>query len=656
MLKRIASAVLTAAMLLVMLCAVGAMPAAAAGRTQADAATNFAFGNGTMSKEVLRSYASRAVTHQNFTAGVGENLVFEEDLRMLLRIGAKYIGRAAMISWNGNLTAAQVENHFAIAEEYAAKVHEADSQIILQAGIFEIAYKGTVNSVKIPAYVFEAFGQPVEDRCFRWEDVVYPRGAVTITGKDIGIGCWGKDDSGTPDIKQLETKMYFYYMITRYIDAGYEAFHMGQAELMMQYDAQYSTHWQTLLDKARTYARRHARRGVALFDCHTALDSAGIKVGNKLVFDIQGAGMCPNETDYEDGAYKAELLHYKELVPDREDGLSWVGRSAGGEHPLGFEIETNFTIVEFDNYGGNGKPGVATYKQFYNWGHDDVTWFATQPEWYRNEFLLTTATYLANNENCLDSDGKQQYFLQPVTRREITPADGWEPVLSYTPTAQANEDFIFDLCDDENADAKVGSNGVFTITVNRVYRANRNGDGCPVGFGQEDTIREIFRGKNAAEDPTLQQVVLPSEYETNYVTPPAEDTPPTSAVTPPTSESAPPTSESTPPTSDTTPPTSDTTPPPSDGPSTGGDTTVSDTVDDGTSDTDTLTPPDTAPPTTSDVPEEEPTQEDPVATTPFGSGGKILLIVLVCVAALSMAGAGIFMWYVMRRTKQSKQE
>ncbi len=634
MLKRIASAVLTAAMLLVMLCAVVGMPAAAAGRTQADAATNFTFGNGTMSKEVLRSYASRAVTHQNFTAGVGENLVFEEDLRMLLRIGAKYIGRAAMISWSGNLTAAQVDNHFAIAKEYADKVHEADTQIILQAGIFEIAYKGTVNSVKIPAYVFEAFGQPFEDRCFRWEDVVYPRGAVAVTGKDIGIGCWGSDQSGTPDIKQLETKMYFYYMITRYIDAGYEAFHMGQAELMMQYDAQYSAHWQTLLDKARTYARRHARRGVALFDCHTALNSAGIKVGNKLVFDLQGAGMCPNETDHEDGAYKAELLHYKELVPDREDGLSWVGRTAGGEHPLGFEIETNFTIIEFDNYGGNGNPGVATYKQFYNWGHDDVTWFATQPEWYRNEFLLTTATYLANNERCLDSAGKQQYFLQPVTRRELTPADGWEPTISYTPGAQANEDFIFDMCDDEKATAKVGSNGVFTITVNRVYRANRNSDGCPVGFGQEDTIREIFRGKNVAEDPALLQVVLPSEYETSYVTPPAEDTP----------------------SSDVNPPSSDVTEPPSGNTSTDVDTSVSDPESDTVTDPDAQAP-DTDPGTTvPDTDGDEPSSDEPTATTPFGAGGKILLIVLVCVAVLSMAGAGVFMWYVMRRTKQVQSE
>jgi len=40
---------------------------------------------------------------------------FEEDLRFLRRIGAKYIGRAAMLSWVGNMTAEEIENHFKIA-------------------------------------------------------------------------------------------------------------------------------------------------------------------------------------------------------------------------------------------------------------------------------------------------------------------------------------------------------------------------------------------------------------------------------------------------------------------------------------------------------------------------------------------------------------
>ena len=515
MLKRIISFFVSLLVLALILSSIG-IPAFAAA-SQSSAATDFTFKDGKMSKDVLRSYVSRAVTHQGFciegNGDNGGNVTFDEDLRFLRRIGAKYIGRAATLSWNGSMTKDEIENHFKIAEENAAKAHSADPEFILQAGIFEIAYKGTVESVKIPAYVFEAFGQKTEDRSFNWEKIVYPKGTKAVTGKDIGIGCWGKEDSGTPDIKQLETKMYFYYMITRYIDAGYEAFHMGQAELMMGYDAQYSNHWQTLLNKAREYANKNARRGLALFDCHTAITSGGIMVGNELVFDVQGAGMCPNETKTQDGAYKAELLHYKELDPERDDALSWVGRSSGGKHPLGFDIEENFTIIEFDNYGGNGSYGIATKKAFYNWGFDDVTWFATQPEWYRNQFLKETAEYLATNTLCLDSEGKQQYFLQPVTRRVITPdLEKWYPKLTYTIGADANEDFIFALAKDDSAEVSFNDDGTCKITVKRIYRANRNGDGCPTGFNQEDTIREIFLGANAPEDPELTKVVLPVKY------------------------------------------------------------------------------------------------------------------------------------------------
>jgi len=52
--------------------------------------------------------------------------------------------------------------------------------------------------------------------------------------------------------------------------------------------------------------------------------------------------------------------------------------------------------------------------------------------------------------------------------------------------------------------------GSWTLTVGAFYRANNPSDGCPNGFGQEDTIREIFLGKNHPEDPALTGCVVPS--------------------------------------------------------------------------------------------------------------------------------------------------
>ena len=102
---------------------------------------NFTFKDGVMSKEVLGNYLSRAVSFLGFCIESGKkDPLYEEDLRMIQRIGAKFIGRAAYYSWGGNMEESQIENHFSIAKEQAQKAHKADSELILQACVFEIIF------------------------------------------------------------------------------------------------------------------------------------------------------------------------------------------------------------------------------------------------------------------------------------------------------------------------------------------------------------------------------------------------------------------------------------------------------------------------------------------------------------------------------------
>ena len=439
--------------------------------------------DGSMSEETLLCYVSRAVTHQTLCTG---DPLFNEDIRMIKNIGAKYIGRAAHFSWAAGMNTEKLEAHFAEVTKNAALVHEADPEIILQAGVFEIIYRSTVESFAVPHWVFEAFGKEPEERHFNWEAMLFPEDFVFPKSPWSDWGSrdrWGRE-AAWPFIGSTEAQMYIYYLVCRYIDCGFEAIHLGQVDRCAGLDYKYYADWDRVTTLARAYAKTHARRGVVLFDCHTVMDGENVKIGDRIIMDIIGAGMVPIDTVKEDGVLKCKICDYT------ESWCTWVGRSPGGKHPLGFEVETCPTIIELDNYG---RPGpVGEYNENYSpWGYDDITWFALQPEWYRNEFLLECDKVLSSVRP--DKKGRQVYFLQPQLKRNIT-CNGDEPKCVYKPSADFDE-HIFEYIRKENTSAEKQPDGTYIITTGKEYRANRQSDSCPNGFNQEETIKILFDGK-----------------------------------------------------------------------------------------------------------------------------------------------------------------
>ncbi len=484
--KRILSAVLSLVTIFTVVFSTPAcMQVSAAQNAVSD---NFYF-NGSMTKEVLRAYAARAVTASQVCGTTVRNFTLDEDIRSLQRMGAKFIGRAAYHSW-APMNASAIDAHFSVVKLAAEQFHKADPEIILQAGVFECIYRETVNNTKIPAYVFEAHGVPVENRNFSFDAMA------------TKIGHWNHEDSAVPDITKLEAQMYFYYQITRYIDCGFEAFHLGQVSMMMGFNEAHTGAWYHVLEKARAYAKTHARRGVALFDCHVAHGTKGLKIGNELLFDLQGAPLYPKETTKSGNVMQAEIGY-----PEH----TYIGKMAGGRHPLGFEIETNFTILEFDNWGLVGGHGVSNGSAIGTWGYDDITWFALQPESYRNQFLKDSADYLSTHH--LDSSGKQQYFLQAPFIRVLTLNSGITPTLTFQKDKNFNSNFFYDLLSKTRSLATPSGSG-FSIEVKSDYRANRQSAGMPIGFNQEDTIRQIFltTSQMASQSATLEAVVFPYSY------------------------------------------------------------------------------------------------------------------------------------------------
>lgn len=311
---------------------------------------NFTF-DAQMSREVLNNYLSRAVTH----IGIGyDNLntseTFEDDLRMLKNEGAKFIGRAAYV-WAESVPDAQ---HFSFARQRVARAHEIDPEFLFQACIFECIYRPYVNSISVPSDVFEAFQIPPVQRCFCFD-------AMKL--EEIPEGFWGRPETAVPDVTRLETQMWIYYRATRYIDAGFEALHLGQVCLTGRHDKDFQT-WCCLADKIRQHAKTHARRHLVLLDAHTMGDlrqDTRLTDYNAFPIRLKEVVDQPMKCICEEG--------YRDSMFNPKDGLC---------RPF---------LVGFDNWGRSDTPGQATPDQDYAWGYDEITWWSKLDKAYREEFL-----------------------------------------------------------------------------------------------------------------------------------------------------------------------------------------------------------------------------------------------------------------------------
>jgi hypothetical protein len=341
---------------------------------------------------------------------------------MLKHTGAKFIGRSLCLWGREGEFARNIER----ARQEIPKVHEADPEMILQACVFEIVTP-QVEQVPVPKWAFEAMGLPVEKRNFRYADMIYPPGQR----RD-----WGRNGS-VPDVSRTETKLWFYCQAASYIDIGIEAIHFGQVEIMNRNDRDLAN-WSQVLSRVRTYAATHARRHAVLCDGH--VPSGGLVRDGKLMLDFHSFPLRVMEVP--------DKPQQATLKVGFSDGI--YGRSKGGTTFAGWECDHLPYLVELDNWGVSRQPGQPRVGGIWVWGYDEITWFAEQPETYRNDWLRFAWDWVRKT----DPAGHLQ---MPGSRTLRSPLDG-----------------------------------------KRWYYANTPSPATPDGFGQEETIRDIW-AKDAAK-------------------------------------------------------------------------------------------------------------------------------------------------------------
>jgi len=275
----------------------------------------------------------------------------------------KYIGRA-IYRW-GREQYFNEQGWLDSAADMAAKIHEIDPDIILQACVFECVYRKGIEQVPIPAWTFEALGMEPEERNFSFDAMLFPDGSF--------VNHWGPDTC-VPDIRQVETQLWFMFQIGTYVKLGVESFHLGQVMLIGSQDKDWKV-YDEFLSTVRNFASKYARRHFVLFDAHAGPNGMLTPDGRSLI------------------DFNAFPLRIKAVEGQPEKGMLEVGfldalfcKSPGGITPSGWSCESLPYLVEFDNFGISNHPGEDR-GDIYIWGYDEISWFYKQPLEYKKEFL-----------------------------------------------------------------------------------------------------------------------------------------------------------------------------------------------------------------------------------------------------------------------------
>jgi hypothetical protein len=190
--------------------------------------------------------------------------------------------------------------------------------------------------------------------------------------------------------------------------------------------------WLRLLTKIREYAGKHARLNWVLLDAHVPYGGM-VKEGVSLI-DFNSFPLRIKEIPEKPFESKLEVNYL--------DGL--YHKSKGCISPSKWICRNLPYLVEFDNYGRGKSPNVADTTSHFVWGWDEISWFAQQPEEYRNKWLVYAHDWIQKT----DPNGHLQ---MPVNR-----------MIS---------------CPNETR----GS-----------YRGNTKSPTCPIGYSQEETIKKVW--------------------------------------------------------------------------------------------------------------------------------------------------------------------
>ncbi len=325
--------------------------------------------DGTMPRVVLDAYLARSITMSDILLDWQQPLQAEH-LRFIENTGAKFLGRAVVV-WGNESDVPQFEETLVAR---VAAIHAVDPEIMVQGGIFEFVSRN-VEALAIPAWVFEAMGDPVEVRNFRFDEM----GFSCFPPQNYG----GTDvDATVPDVARPETQRWYLYQAGVFINAGVEAIHLGQFQWTAECSEGY-VEADALVGYIRAHAAAHARRHYVVLDAHTH----GMARDGRLLLDFHSYPLRIKEGDsYSEGTLEAGFLD------------SIYGQSLGGVSPSGETYVHAPFLVEFDHGYAGDDPGGDCEDPVCVWGYDELSWMGYLAEAERNAWIRYAWDWLREND------------------------------------------------------------------------------------------------------------------------------------------------------------------------------------------------------------------------------------------------------------------
>jgi hypothetical protein len=274
-------------------------------RTTADPDYDF---YGTMSEEVMHRYLSKSILMEalcnpkhDYTTQTGPSNgsanpldnEYEENMQMLIDLKPAYVSGIGGQSYQGTHGNNELQELFNNMRRTIDRLRITIPHIICEAYITEeVASWWTAhpNPTPIPFYVFYDLGI---DRIYRGGDlisgtyrphdpsvpvetvlIVYPPvwDRTTLHPFLTFDANWMHFDPPSTidqnaDVSQIETQLFYYYLATKYIDAGIESIAFSDYFVVARDDLGYRKTW-LLFQAIRRYAARYARRGLVLLNAH----------------------------------------------------------------------------------------------------------------------------------------------------------------------------------------------------------------------------------------------------------------------------------------------------------------------------------------------------------------------------------------------------